>query len=90
MTDERTVVELAMSYMPWLMLMPLLGCAAFIWDGVFVGATETKCIRNSMIYAMAGFFICYYAGAALLGVPVSGLVEGAGVGGGRRDFHSPA
>lgn len=77
MTDEGTVVELAVSYMPWLMLMPLLGCAAFIWDGVFAGATETRCIRNSMIYAMAGFFICYYAGAALLGVPVSGLVEGA-------------
>ncbi len=77
MTSDRVVVSLAMRYMPWLMLMPLLGCAAFIWDGVFVGATETRPIRNSMIYAAIGFFALYYAGAAFFDIPVSGMVGGA-------------
>ena len=77
MTDDNTVIELSLGYMPWLMLMPLLGGAAFIWDGVFVGATETKTIRNSMIFAAAGFFLFYYAGIALAGIPASGLMEDA-------------
>lgn len=77
MTGDAVVIELAMDYMPWLMLMPFLGCAAFIWDGVFVGATDTRPVRDSMILAAVGFFIIYYAGIAAFGIPAGGLLEDA-------------
>lgn len=77
MTGDPVVIELAKMYMPWLMLMPVLGCAAFIWDGVFIGATETRSIRNSMIFAAIGFFAFYYAGIYLFDIPSSGLIQDA-------------
>lgn len=77
MTGDAVVIELAMDYMPWLMLMPFLGCAAFIWDGVFVGATDTRPVRDSMILAAVGFFVIYYAGIAAFGIPAGGLLEDA-------------
>lgn len=77
MTGDPVVIELAKMYMPWLMLMPVLGCAAFIWDGVFIGATETRPIRNSMIFAAIGFFVFYYAGIYLFDIPSSGLIQDA-------------
>ena len=54
--------------MPWLILMPPLGCAAFTWDGIFIGATATPALRNSMIGAVAGFFAAWFGGKALVGL----------------------
>ena len=36
-------------------------------DGIMVGATETRVMRNSMFWATAAYFGIYYAGYALIG-----------------------
>lgn len=77
MTSDPAVTSLAMEYIPWLMLMPPLGCAAFIWDGVFIGATQTASIRNSMIFAAVAFFVLYYVCAFIFGLPLSGVLSDA-------------
>ena len=46
--------------------MPLTGCAAFTWDGVYIGATASKGIRDSMIVALVAFLGVWFAGCALL------------------------
>ena len=66
MTSDATVVEASREYLPWLLLMPLIGCAAFTWDGIYIGATASKAIRNSMLWAVAGFMLVWFAGIALL------------------------
>ena len=68
MTSDPDVISMCMDYMPWLLVMPLAGCAAFTWDGIYVGATASVSIRNAMVLALAGFFAVYLAGAGLLGV----------------------
>ena len=62
MTSDAQVVQTAMKFIPWIILMPPAGCAAFTWDGIFIGATASKAIRNSSIYAVAGFFLSYFVG----------------------------
>ena len=52
LTDDANVVETCKSYLWWLLIMPPLGCAAFTWDGLFLGAARTRPIRNSMMAAM--------------------------------------
>ena len=55
MTSDQAVIEQAREFMPWLLLMPVIGCAAFTWDGIYIGATASKAIRNAMLWAVAAF-----------------------------------
>jgi len=66
MTGDETVVKVSRLYLPWLALMPVIGVAAFTWDGVFIGATATKAIRNAMLVALAAFFLVWFAGVGLV------------------------
>jgi MATE family multidrug resistance protein len=65
MTDDPTVVDACRQFLPWLAVMPLIGCAAFTWDGIYIGATASKGIRDSMIWAVAAFFGVWFAGRIL-------------------------
>ena len=65
MTDDPVVVDACRQFLPWLAVMPLIGCAAFTWDGVYIGATASKGIRNSMIWAVVAFFAVWFAGRIL-------------------------
>lgn len=61
MTDNQEIIDCAHKYLFWLVLMPLVSCAAFIWDGIYIGATAGKEVRNCMIFAAVGFIITYLA-----------------------------
>ncbi len=61
LTSDPDVLARGMAYIPWLLLMPVVGCAAFTWDGIFTGAAATAKLRNSMIWAVAFFIAVYYA-----------------------------
>ena len=69
MTSDMEVVAAAQGYLPWLLLMPVMGCAAFTWDGIYIGATASKAIRNSMLWAVVGFFAVWFVGLAFPDVP---------------------
>ena len=55
MTSDGAVIEASREYMPWLLLMPVVGCAAFTWDGIYIGATASRQMRNSMLWATVAF-----------------------------------
>lgn len=67
LTDQQQVMQAAVTYQPWTLLFPLCGMAAFIWDGVYIGATATRYMLLSMATGM-GVFLCLY----LVLVPVWG------------------
>ncbi|MBQ9818906.1 MAG: MATE family efflux transporter [Bacteroidales bacterium] len=62
MTSDDAVVEAARAYIPWLALIPLLGCPAFTWDGIYIGATATRVLRNATLGCVAAFFITWWIG----------------------------
>ena len=66
MTSDPLVVEASREYLPWLLLMPVIGCAAFTWDGIYIGATASKAIRNSMLWAVVGFAAVWFIGILCL------------------------
>ncbi len=59
-TDEDNVKALAKSFIPYLVALPLIGTACYIWDGVFVGLTATRAMRNLMLIALVGYLASYY------------------------------
>ena len=66
MTSDAAVGEASTEYLPWLLLMPVIGCAAFTWDGIYIGATASKAIRNSMLWAVVGFLGVWTVGISVL------------------------
>ena len=67
MSSDPEVVGACRQFIPWLVLMPLTGCAAFTWDGIYLGATASKGIRDAMLWAAVIFFACWFAGVGVLG-----------------------
>jgi multidrug resistance protein, MATE family len=67
MTTAPEVREAARAYLLWMALTPVLGVAPFMLDGVFIGATRTRDMRNAMVIS-----ILFYAAALAALVPVFG------------------
>ena len=61
MTTDTTVLHASTKYIGWLIAMPLISTLAFMWDGIYVGATAGVQIRNAMIWAAIGFVVGYIA-----------------------------
>lgn len=59
LTNKVDVITACKEYQVWVLLIPLVGFSAFLWDGVFIGATASKQMRNSMFVAAACFFLIY-------------------------------
>ena len=68
LASDPVVIEESAKYIPWLLVMPLVSCVAFTWDGIYIGATATRAIRNSMLCAVAGFFASYWLLGGMWGV----------------------
>lgn len=61
LTNDTRIISEALPYLFWVILIPFITVSAFIWDGIFVGATASKAMRNSMvIITTLIFFPAYY------------------------------
>ena len=46
--------------LPWLVAMPLLAVWGYLLDGVFIGATQTKAMRDTLLLALAAYLLAWY------------------------------
>ncbi len=60
MTGIPEVRAAAAAYLPWPVLMPLVSVWAYTYDGVYLAATHTKVMRNTVIVAFAVFLALLY------------------------------
>ncbi len=57
MTDLPEVREASLRYLPWLVLSPLVSVWSFLYDGVFVGATRAREMRDIMLISTVLVFL---------------------------------
>lgn len=57
LTDLPQVRETAYEYLPWMILSPLVSVWAFLYDGVYIGATRVGAMRNAMLLAVLGCYL---------------------------------
>ncbi|MDA0771730.1 MAG: MATE family efflux transporter [Cyanobacteria bacterium] len=53
LTNLDSVKIEAMKYMPWLIAIPITGIAAFQFDGIYIGLTHTRVLRDMMMISFA-------------------------------------
>ena len=57
LTDKEEVLRRALDYSYWMGAVPLVSFGAFLWDGILVGATDSKTMGLAMIFAALTFFL---------------------------------
>ena len=60
LTNETDVITASSSYFYWVLAIPLAGFSAFLYDGIFIGATATGLMLRAMATASATFFLLYW------------------------------
>ena len=59
-TDQGALIEQAKVYLIWVIVAPVINVAAYIWDGIFLGATASRALRNSVIVSTLLYFGAIY------------------------------
>ena len=67
LSDKYEVIEHARRFAFWAGVVPIASFAAFLWDGVFVGATASKAMRRAMTAAFVVFFATFFLLRGVLG-----------------------
>lgn len=57
LTSLEPVSTAARQYLPWLCLMPLVAVWSFLLDGIFIGATDTRAMQNTMVLSVVGVYL---------------------------------
>jgi multidrug resistance protein, MATE family len=61
LTNNLDIITNAKPYFYWISIIPVVSFAAFLWDGIFIGATAGRAMRNSMlISSLLVFFPAYF------------------------------
>jgi MATE family multidrug resistance protein len=60
LTDNRDVLNRSSDFIFWIYLIPLITFSAFVWDGIYIGATASSGMRNAMLVSTLIFFVPIY------------------------------
>ncbi len=67
LTSDKQVIAASGEYFWWAVLIPLSGMSAFVFDGIFVGITQSKSMLSSTAVASASFFVLFFGLHPFLG-----------------------
>ncbi|MBK7214138.1 MAG: MATE family efflux transporter [Bacteroidales bacterium] len=60
LTNDLELQTASGPYLIWVILVPFVTFAAFVWDGIYVGATASRAMRNSMLIITTVIFLPAY------------------------------
>ena len=59
-TNKKYLIDLALTFFIWTIIAPIINSFCYIWDGIYIGATATKPIRDSMLISTFLVFLPIY------------------------------
>jgi MATE family multidrug resistance protein len=67
-TDQAEIIQAASPFVWWAVAISLAGSVAYMWDGVYIGATVTPSMRNMMLISTVAIFLpAYYLTVPAMG-----------------------
>ena len=70
-TNQEEVRSFTRPFLIWMIITPIAGFWSYIWDGIFVGITASKAMRNSMVISLGIYFLIFYS---LRGLAINDLL----------------
>lgn len=67
LTSQQHIINSAQPFLIWVILIPIVSFASFIWDGVYIGATASRAMRNTLLASTLLVFapVYYFLNSAL-------------------------
>ncbi len=59
-TNQEEIVLMAMPFLIWVIIFPIISTPAYIWDGIYIGMTASKAMRNTMVGALAIYLTFFF------------------------------
>lgn len=66
-TSDSEVATAARAFLPWVIAFPIFSFWCYIWDGIFIGLTASRAMRNTMYVALTVYLIIYFSLSSSLG-----------------------
>ena len=66
-SDLESLLAVAEQYIGWIIIIPIASALPFVMDGIMVGATRSRIMRNSMIWSSVCYFVLLYGSSWLIG-----------------------
>ena len=60
LTNKENIIAQTKPFIIYILLIPILSFASFIWDGIFIGVTAAKEMRNTMLFSTLLFFVFWF------------------------------
>ena len=60
LTDIADVRDIARHYLPWIAVMPIIAVWSYLFDGVFIGATDAKAMRDTVLLSVLCYLACWW------------------------------
>ena len=60
LTSQQNVIDSAQNFLFWVVLIPVASVGSFIWDGIYIGATASRPMRNSLLVSTFLIFAPVY------------------------------
>ncbi len=60
LTDLSAVRANALRYLPWMAVAPLVSVWGYLFDGIFIGATRTREMRDTMLVSLGVYLLAWY------------------------------
>lgn len=60
-TSSPTIMACAQEYIGWIVMVPLVGFIPFLIDGILIGATKTRIMRNTTFFSLVAFFVLFFS-----------------------------
>lgn len=67
LTDKQEVLIVAKKYMIWIIIIPIAGFVAFLYDGILIGMIESVIMRNAIFISTFAFFVLYFLLEGVIG-----------------------
>lgn len=85
LTNQQTLIDATMNYMWLILLLPLVAHWCFLFDGVYVGLTQGKTMRNNMLFStliafLPSYFLLSEYGNQALWMALLGFLAARGLG----------
>ena len=55
--EDEATLQAAITYLPWCAIVPFLGAGAWLMDGIFIGTTSGKILRNAGLASIAIYLL---------------------------------
>lgn len=66
-SNVTELIAVAEQYIGWIIVIPIACALPFVMDGIMVGATRSRIMRNSMIWSSVVYFVLLYGTSWLIG-----------------------